>query len=388
MAERAFGREEIARIERWLTDNDDSKSEQLVKELGEVVRETLQAPYVQPTNSAMAALHIPLQLAEVGPGDEVIVDPIVTFAGLAVMDQNAVPVFADIDADTFNMSPASVRERITDRTRAIICTHHFGSICDMAELMAIAREHSLVVIEDCSHAMKSTAKGRFAGLFGDFAAFSFNHRKQLSTGQGGFLVVNNQRYIETLKGRAFGRIPSALSWNYQMSGLVAAIALAQWERVDDYIRQDTDFAKRYTDAVGDSPILRPQHVPAGNVSTYHIWAAVFQGDQHGIDYDEFMKTLRANGGDYFLPSFIPMGVFGLPPGPVYKYPIFREPIAYGKGCPVRCPLYKGQYDVSDGLCRNAEYVVPRLFNTVLSPLRPSRMQGYVDALHKTIRHYS
>jgi perosamine synthetase len=388
MAKRAHGQEEIALIARWLEENDDSKSELLVKELAALIRGSLDAPHVLPTNSAMGALHLPLQLIGVGPGDEVIVDPIVTFAGMAVMYQNAVPVFADVERDTFNISPESIRSRITERTRAIICTHHFGSACSMNEIMAIAKEHGLTVIEDCSHALRSTYNGRHAGLIGDFAAFSFNHRKQLSTGQGGFLVVNNPTYIEAVNSRSFGRIPASLSWNYQMSGLVAALSIAQWPRVPDYVAEDMAYAKQYTQAVGNSPLLVPQRVLPGNVSSYHIWAAVFKGDEHGVAYEDFMGKLRGFGGDYFLPSFIPTGTFGLAPSPVYKYPIFREPIAYGKGCPVRCPLYTGHYDTSDGICPNAEYVVPRLFNTVLSPLRPERMSKYVEALHKTIRHYS
>ncbi len=387
MARRRYGTEELSLITRWLEENEDSRSESFVKELAAVISGSFEGHHVHPTNSAMAALHLPLQLLGIGPGDEVIVDPIVTFAGLAVMYQNAVPVFADVERDTFNMSHDSVRRRITPRTRAIICTHHFGSICDVDELTAIAREHGVALIEDCSHALKATRRGVPAGLFGDFAAFSFNHRKQLSTGQGGFLLVNNSDYVEKLVRRAFGRIPESLSWNYQMSGLIAAFALAQWPRVGGYVAQDMDYARRYTEAVGASQLLAPQSIPNENISACHVWAAVFKGDEYGIDYDRFMKTLRDFGGTYFLPSFIPTGTFGLTPGPVYKYPIFRQPVAYTAGCPVRCPLYEGRYDTSDGLCPNAEYIVPRLLNTVLSPLPPERMDQYAAALHRTLRYF-
>ena len=372
MAKRAHGAEEIAMLTRWLEANDDSRSELLVKELGALISASLGGCHVAPTNSAMAALHLPLQLIGVRPGDEVIVDPVVTFAGMAAMYQNAVPVFADIEPDTFNMSPASVRERITPRTRAIICTHHFGSICAIEEIVAIAREFGLAVIEDCSHALRATRNGVHAGLFGDFAAFSFNHRKQLSTGQGGFLVVNNAEYVDTLARRAFGRIPESLSWNYAMPGIVAALAMAQWPRVAGYVAQDMEYSRRYGDAVAGSPLLLAQRVPSGNISAAHIWAAVYKGDDYGIAYDDFMKTLKGFGGDYFLPSFIPSGTFGLPPSPVYKYPIFRD---------------SGMPSAPDGLCPSAEYVVPRLLNTVLSPLPPERMAKYADALHQTVRHY-
>ncbi len=388
MAERVYGSPELDSLRRWLDDNDDSKSERLVKELGALLRESFDDHPVLPMNSAMGALHLPLQLSGIGPGDEVIVDPVVTFAGMAVMYQNAVPVFADVEPDTFNMSPTSLEQRITPRTRAIICTHHFGAMCDMTAIMEVAKRHSLIVIEDCSHALTSTYKGVRAGLWGDFGAFSFNHRKQLSTGQGGFLVVNNPSVFPKLDSLAFGRIPGSLSWNYQMSGLVAALALAQWERAAGYVAEDVGFALQYNEAVQGSPLLAPQRILDENVSSYHVWAAVFKGEQHGIDYGAFMAKLREFGGDYFLPSFIPTGTFGLTPSPVYKYPIFREPIAYGKGCPVRCPLYAGTYDTRDGICPTAEYVVPRLLNTVLSPLKPERIARYVDALRQTVRYYA
>lgn len=388
MATRKHGTEEIEYLQRWLEANQDSRSERLVDELIEVVGEDYPASRIVATNSCMGALHIALQTIGVGPADEVIVDPIVVFGGMAAMYHNAVPVFADIDPETFNMDPKSVEERIGPLTKAIICTHHFGNVCDTSALLEIARAHDVPLIEDCAHALYATREGRRAGLLGDFGAFSFNHRKQLSTGQGGFLVINSDEYAERSKDKGFGRVPARLNWNYAMSGAVAALALAQWRHAKGYVETDHDLALLYEQATDGCEWLRSQRVPEENWCAYHIWSAVFTGDEHGIDYEQFMTDLRANGGDYFLPSFMPYGAFGLDPSPVYRYPIFYEPRAYTLRCPTFCPHYEGKVNYEKGACPSAEFVVPRLFNTVLSPVEDERVHRYADALHKTVAAYS
>jgi perosamine synthetase len=385
---RRYDSSDLDNIKQWLDTNQDSVSEKMIGRLEELISKDYPSNRVLATNSAMGALHLALQTVGVGPGDEVIVDPIVVFAGMAAMFQNAVPVFADVNPETFNIDPASIRARITPRTKAIICTHHFGSVCEIESIMEIARAHGLPVIEDCAHSLFATRGGKYAGLFGDFSAFSFNHRKQLSTGQGGFLLVNTEEFAEKSKDKGFGRVPARLNWNYQMPGLVAALAMSQWERAKDYVRKDAELAQLYSDAIEGCSWLVPQKISDGNWCAYHIWAAVYKGNEVGIEYDNFMKVLRENGGDYFLPSFMPYGAFGLKPSPVYRYPLFNEPLAYTKRCPTYCPLYEGEVDFSEGLCPNAEYLVPRMFNTVLSPVEDERIHRYAEALSKTVRHFS
>lgn len=388
MATRKYGTEELENVKRWLETNQDSASESMVSEIEELISKDYPAKRVVAVNSCMAALHIALQAIGVGPGDEIIVDPIVTFAGMATLYQNAVPVFADVDLRTFNIDPASIAQRITPRTKAIICTHLFGSVCDMEAILDTAEHHGLAVIEDCAHVLLATRNGKYAGLFGDFAAFSFNHRKQLSTGQGGFLLINSDEYAEKSKDKGFGRVPARLTWNYAMPGIVAAVALAQWRYAREYVRKDHELAKLYSDAIAGCTWLAPQEIPKENWSSYHIWSAIYKGDEVGIEYDDFMTVLRENGSDYFLPSFMPYGAFGLRPSPAYCYPIFNEPRAYTKGCPTHCPHYDGCIGYAEGMCPNAEYLVPRMFNTVLSPIGDDRVKRYAEGLYKTVEHFS
>jgi perosamine synthetase len=258
----------------------------------------------------------------------------------------------------------------------------------MESILEIARKHNLPVIEDCAHSLFATQNGKYAGLFGDFSAFSFNHRKQLSTGQGGFLLINSPEYAEKSKDKGFGRIPARLNWNYAMPGIIAAIAKAQWVKAKGYVQKDYELANLYTEAVKGCEWLIPQEIGSGNWCAYHIWAALYKGDEFGINYEDFMKKLKENGADYFLPSFMPYGAFDLKPSPVYRYPIFNEPRAYTKGCPIYCPHYDGEFNYSEGACPDAEYLVPRLFNTVLSPIEDERIKRYAEGLHKTISQFS
>lgn len=387
MATRKISGKEIEYIKKWMENNQNSRSESIVIELEELIGKEFSTERVICTNSAMGSLHLALQTIGVGPGDEVIVDPIVVFGGMAAMYQNAVPVFADIDLETYNIDPESILKRITPRTKAIICTHHFGNICDMKSILQIAKQHNIPVIEDCAHALYATQDGKKAGLFGDFAAFSFNHRKQLSTGQGGFLLINSKEYAEKSKDKGFGRVPARLTWNYAMSGLVACIAIAQWENTKEYVQKDHDLAGLYTDALQDCDWLKPQKIVKGNWSPYHIWAATFSGDEYGVNYEEFIKELKRNGADYFLPSFMPYGAFDLDPSPSYRYPIFSKPEVNWIVSEVYDKIYDGKIDYSKGICPNAEHIVPRMLNTVLSPIEDELIEKYSAGLAKTIKHF-
>ena len=375
MATRTHTEADLQSLRRWLDGNQDSRSEALIGELQELIGETYSAKRILATNSAMGAIHIALQTIGVGAGDEVIVDPIVVFGGMATMYQNAIPVWADVDRETYNMDPASVEQRIGPKTKAIIVTHHFGSVADVERILEIAAAHDVAVIEDCAHALFATRNDRYAGLFAHFSAFSFNHRKQLSTGQGGFLVINAEEYVELSLDKGFGRVPARLNWNYAMSGAVAALALSQWPHAREYVRRDHELALLYEQAVERCEWLVSQRIPAENWTAWHIWAATFTGDEHGIDKDDFMRLLRENGADYFLPSFMPYGAFGLDPSPAYLYPIFHEE---------RCPGDASRRQWEKGLCPTAEYLVPRMFNTVLSPVEDERVKRYADGLARTI----
>lgn len=189
-------------------------------------------------------LETALAATGIEPGDEVIVPPISFIAtATAVIRVGAIPVFADIDSDTCNLDPQRVRECITGRTRAMIPVHFAGQPADMDELMKIAAENDLIVIEDCAHAHGATWRGKSVGSIGDFGSFSFQASKNLTAGEGGFLTTNNEEFAEIARsicnqgrrtgGRWYEHV--RLGTNYRLTGWQAAILLTQLSRLPEQI---------------------------------------------------------------------------------------------------------------------------------------------------------
>lgn len=370
MADHKYGKYDMKKVEEWFSNNNLSRNLQFINEFEEKFRKIHNAQHTIAINNAMTGLRICLLSIGIEQGDEVIVDPIVVFGGLAALTMGATPVFADVHEDTFNMRPESMEKLITKKTKAIICTHQFGNICEMEKIKEIADTQNIPIIEDCAHAILAKRNDQFAGNFGTFGVFSFNHRKHLSLGQGGMLTINDENYYDYINNKLkFGRIPQVKTWNYAMSSLVAAAGITQLNKLEEYIKQDCEFADKYNEAIKECSWLTAQKVNKENKSSWHIWSAIFTGDEEGIDYGEFMEKCRANGADYFLPSFIPDGFEGITPSPVYKYRLFASELDEMPSCPV------------------AEYIVPRLFNTVLSPVPSQKTLRYISGLKKTIEQF-
>lgn len=151
-------------------------------------------------SNCTTAMHVGTQIFDIKPGDEVIVTPNTFVAtSLAILKEGGVPVFADIDPRTFNIDPAEVAKKITNKTKAIYVVHYAGLMVDMDPIMEIARKHGLKVLEDCAHATGASYKGRMAGSIGDFGAFSFHSLKNITTcGEGGMITTNHDEYCHGL----------------------------------------------------------------------------------------------------------------------------------------------------------------------------------------------
>ncbi len=305
-------------------------------------------------NSGMSALHCCVYAAGAGAGDEVICDPLVQFGAMAVMYNNAVPVFADVCRETHTIDPESVRERITERTKAIICTHLWGLPCDMDPLMQIAEEHGLAVIEDAAHALFATYRGRQTGTLGHLAEFSFQQSKQLSLGEGGMATTTQEWFVSGLVDasgiRGLAQFPR-LMWNYRMNEVVSALGLVQMKRARGYVETMVQVAGLYNRAIEGIPWIRGQEVPADRTHTYHLWAATFEGEEVGITRERFVQALAAKGAR--------CGV-GYIETAAYLHDVFTQPLTYGRGCPIACPLQARKVEYVEGLCPVAEEMMPRL----------------------------
>jgi dTDP-4-amino-4,6-dideoxygalactose transaminase len=307
------------------------------------------------TVNAMAGLHAAVASSGAGPGDEIICDPMVVFGALAAMYHNTIPVFADVDIDSHLVDPASVEAAITERTKAIIVTHLWGLMADMWPLVEIARKHGLTLIEDCAHALYATCDGKYAGTCGDVGVFSFQMSKHLAVGDGGMALMRDvERRRTVAEFCTFGTCPSRLAWNYRMNEVVAAIARVQLKRARGYVDRCVENARLLTEAAqGYEALLKPQvnHDPNRRTSSYHMWAARYEGDEVGVPKHRFIQACadEALGLNF---SYIGR--------PAYKKDVLLNQVGYGQGCPRDCPKSARRIDYEEELCPNAEYLMPRL----------------------------
>lgn len=269
-----------------------------------------------------ATLDMGVRAMNLEVGDEIIV-PAYTYvaSATAVLQNNLVPIFVDIDPDTYNIDPRRIEEAITNRTRAIMVVHFGGQPADMDQIMALAAKHKLAVIEDAAHAHGCQWKGRKAGSFGLFSSFSFQASKNMTAGEGGIICTNDQQLaIEcdslTWAGRKVGR-PwyefHRLGWNYRLTEFQAAILMCQLERLDAQNQLRMANAKCLTERLSTMPGIRPLvHDPRTTLHGYHIYMFRYDEEQTGLKRDLFLKAIAAEG----VPGF---GGYAFP---LYKTPLF------------------------------------------------------------------
>jgi len=263
--------------------------------------EYIGAPYAIPTSSCTGALHIALLALGIEPGDEVIVPDLTWVATAnAVRYAGATPVFADVERDSWCIDPASVRQLLNERTKAIIPVHLYGHAARMDEIVALARQRGLYVIEDAAPAVGAEFQGRKVGTFGDFAAFSFQGAKLLVTGEGGMLVTANEDLYRTAAVIADqGRRPGTF-WiessglKYKMSNLQAAFGLAQLERVDELIAAKRRIFSWYEEELSGCHRLTLNRERSWARSIYWMTSCLVDAS---VDRDGVRAALRAKNID-------------------------------------------------------------------------------------------
>jgi perosamine synthetase len=267
------------------------------------------------TSSCTGAMHIALKTLGVGAGDEVIVPDATWVASVApVTYLGAKPIFVDVLEDTWCIDPAAIENVITDKTKVIIVVHLYGSMCDMDEILDIARRHNLYVIEDAAEAIGSSYKGKLAGSMGDFGTFSFHGTKTITTGEGGMLVTNNNEYFQQASIlHDHGRDPKIdkvfwaekIGFKYKMSNLQAALGAAQLERVDELVGRKIDIFNHYYEQLKtlDNIVFNAQQPHVKNA----FWMPTIILEQ-ASQRDGLMQLLKQNNIDA-RPFFYPVSSF-------------------------------------------------------------------------------
>jgi len=308
-------------------------------------------------NSATSALYAAVGAAGVGPGDEVIVSPYTMSASAtAALVYGAIPVFADIDPDTFCITAETIRQRITASTKAIIAVDIFGQPADMDAIMTLAAEHGLVVIEDAAQAPGATYNGRFAGTLGHIGVFSLNYHKTIHSGEGGVVVTDDDALAERLqlirnhaeavvKKKGTSNLANMVGFNYRMTEIEAAIASEQLKKLNRLAAARVEASNYLTAGLGDLAGIRPPFVMPDVVHGYYVYAIRYDASLVGADRASFANALRAEG--------IPIGEGYVEP--LYLQPLYQERIAFGTaGFPFTYEGYKGSVSYDRGICPVAE----------------------------------
>lgn len=352
------------------------------------------ADYGVTFNSGTSTLHAALHACDVGYGDEVIIPALTVYANLAVViAQNAVPIFADVDPDTFNMDPADVARKVTDKTKAIMPVPLYGLPCDYDALKAIAEPRGIHIINDAAQAFLAEYKGKPIGSLFPITSYSLDATKHITTGDGGMIVTTDQhlatriRKFGSLGYKALtgndGRIrvnkdifqdPSysrhdELGLNYRMSEFAAAVGLAQTAKMEHFVKLRRDIAGLYAQAINGCNYLVPQHVPADCKSAY--WTYTLKYEHPEVPWQTFRKKYMDFGGDGIYAAWQVL----------YNEIVFTSGV-WRKHCP---PLYD---NYTFERCPNAEALQPKIMQFVANYENLTEAAPKADALAKTIKYFS
>jgi dTDP-4-amino-4,6-dideoxygalactose transaminase len=346
------------------------------EELEQTLSGYLGAGHVVAISSCSEAMFLALKALDIGPGDEVITSSM-TFASTvhSIMHVGATPVLADIETETFGPDPESVREKINDRTKAILPVHYGGQACRIEELCEIAARHKLAIVEDAAHSFGAEVNGRRLGDFGDATAFSFYATKNFTTGEGGALSTGDGELARRVRLLSYhgmsrdswDRYADKGSWYYEvdavgykcnLNDILSSLGLSQLARIDELLERRRIVADRFTELLADSPCFELPAERKGNRHTWHLYVLRLNLDRLSIDRDRFTRALtEENIGNSV--HFIP----------VYKHPFFSPYGVDPKDFPIseeffsRCvslPLYPDMSerdvdDVVDALNKVAAY---------------------------------
>lgn len=344
--------------------------------------------------SGTTALHLALAAAQLGPGGDVVLPPYTFMATAnAILHQGLVPVFADVNPQTYNLDPDEVDRRVTEKTKAIIPVHMLGQPADMRFVLEVARRHGLMVIEDCAQANGAEYQGRKVGTFGDIGCFSFYLNKHITTGgEGGMLITNDDELAERARSIAnhcrvrvspYPNVPAhnvywGVGYNYRMTEIQAAIGRVQLRRLESFVEKRRKNAEYLTRRIREIPGLEPPYVASGARHVYWAYGALVVPEKLGASRDSFARALLAEG----------VKAEGYCPIPVHLQEVVRDKVGYGKtSFPFDNPLYGRVVSYHPGLCPRAEQLSQRdLLLPVYQTLTDRDLDDVTAALEKVARN--
>jgi dTDP-4-amino-4,6-dideoxygalactose transaminase len=344
--------------------------------------------YVMTCSSGTAALHIAVAAAGIGPGDEVITSPITDMGTvIGVLYQQAVPVFADVGRNTYNLDPSAVARQITPRTRAIIAVHLAGNPCDLDALKALADTRGLVLIEDCAQAWGAAYRGKPIGTVGHIACFSLQNAKHITCGDGGIVASSDERFgplLQRYGDKGLDRLSKsglfeAFATNYRMSEPQAAFAAAQLDRVETIAAQRARLGNLLGAELAGVPGIEPHQVHADDRCSYWFTMLRVRPEALRCDRAEFVKALAAEG--------VPASA-GYIPVPLYSNPIFQTHGFFAGRWPVK-EFGLTTMDYTRASCAEAEAVLKTGVRIVIHErMSEAYIRSVAAGIRKVARHYA
>lgn len=364
----------------------------MTKRLEEKFSEIFNSKYAISFINGTATMHAALAAAGVGPVDEVIVPPLtMASTSFAVLHAGALPVFADIDPDTWTIDPKSIEERITKNTKAIIPVSLYGLAPDMDAIMKIAKKNNLFVLEDDAQCFLGYYKNKIVGSIGHAASFSFQSSKQMTSGEGGMIVTSDPELADNIRrinslgyaglegGAGKGKITKdtiqdpnyerhvCIGWNYRMPELCAAVALGQLERLKEMVDMRVKVSNLYDEAIGGCDWLKPQFLPKGYIHSYWTYVLKLENNKE-VTWYEFRNKYRELGGDGIYAAW----------QLTHLEPAFKG---------IKFSKYQTQR-LEHGLCPIAESIQPRLMQLKTNYYDMNIAKEKARILHNTVEYFN
>jgi perosamine synthetase len=279
--------------------------------------------------SGSAAVHCAVAAINPNPGDEVITTPITDMGALTtILYQGAVPVFCDVDPDSYNVTAETIASRITKRTKAVIVTHLFGVPCDMDPIMELCKSRGIPVIEDAAQSFDATYKGKPVGTIGDIGCFSFQQGKHMTTGEGGIVITNNPEYGRRMflfvnKAWGYGdKNPDHyfMAPNYRINEVTGAVALAQFAKLGGVVAKRRASAARFASKIAGIPGIVAQKRPAQSDPVFWKFCVNIDESKTAVGLTEIAARMKA-AGIFTAPRYIGK--------PAFECQIFRDKVTFG-----------------------------------------------------------
>lgn len=383
---RTLGLEEVELVRQAiLTGTLTSTKGEFVKQLETEFAARLGVRHAYASSSGTSALHTAYAAIDPEPGDEFITTSITDMGALTpILYQGAIPVFADVDFRTCNVTADTIEQRISPRTRAIIVTHLFGNPCEMDKIMDLARSHSIPVIEDCAQAFEATFGGQKVGAIGDIGCFSMQQGKHITTGEGGLTVTSRDDFAR----RAFLFVNKAwgygdpqpdhyfIALNYRMNEITGAVAVGQLDKLDGAVAQRVAMAQLFAEKIGDIPGIELPLVHPKATHTY--WKYCLTVDPNTV-----------NGGAVGLAARLKeRGIFSAPryiQKPAFACEIFAKQRTFGNS---RFPFTLARPEAVDyskelfpGTYKGLERILVLPWNERYTP---DHVEYLADSLHQVV----